>query len=241
MVNAQNIKFQLHSHNDYEQEFPLTTALSNNFKSIEVDIFEYDNDIIVSHDDDDLNLKPTLSKLYLEPLSIYPFEKKQTTFLLVDLKMEGHKILNDLHILLKSYPNLFKNRTDLTQNGPIQVILSGSVDKDYVISNDSFSYFFLDGRIIDLVNEYDSSIVPLISANIEDFLCWKPNKKITKSDLRPIISAIDNTHQQGKMIRFWNTSDSPELWDLLLAMKVDLIGVDDINKFMNYSAKFKNP
>jgi len=234
-IHAQKVSFQMHSHNDYEQEFPLTTALSNNFKSIEVDIFEFDDKIIVSHDDDDLHLKPTLKELYLEPLSQFSFGIDQSIFLLIDLKMEGTKILNVLHQLLETYESMFKSRNHLSQNAPVQIILSGSVDKEYVISSDSFPFFFIDGRVEDLELNYDSDIMPLISADIEDLYCWKPDKAIKKSKLEPILKAINKTHEQEKMIRFWNTAEVPELWNLLIAMKVDIIGVDDIEKFVEYS------
>lgn len=238
MSNAQNVRIQMHSHNDYEQDFPLSKALSNNFKSIEVDVLEFNDKIIVSHDDDKLQLKPTLKDLYLEPLSKYAFQENQTIYLLIDLKMEGDKILNVLHKLLNSYPQLFKNRYDDSNNSPIQVILSGSVDIDFVISNDSFYYFFVDGRPEHLFQKYDSHLMPLISYNFEDLFSWKPTKKITKSNIDPIINLIKTTHQEGKIMRFWNTPDEPDLWDLLLALKVDIIGVDDIEKFVTYSTKF---
>ncbi len=235
---AQNFKIQMHSHNDYEQEFPLSKALSNDFKSIEVDIFEYEGRIVVCHDDDDLHLQPTLADLYLEPLSNYNFKNDQSIFLLIDLKMEGHKILDVLHNLLEAYAPLFKNRNHPSQYAPVQIILSGSVDKEYVFSNTAFSYFFIDGRVSDLSYNHDSNVMPLISSDLVDLFYWNRRKKITRSALEPILQVINEAHKQGKIIRFWNTPEKSELWDLLVAMKVDLIGVDDIDKFVLYSSKF---
>ena len=237
-VNAQEIKFQMHAHNDYEQEYPLIKAMSNNFKSVEVDVFEDEDRLEVSHDDDNLSLKPTLVELYLEPLANYSFRKNQTIFLLIDLKMEGKKILQTLHNLLNSYTKLFKNRYYDNQDAPVKVILSGSVDIDYVTSNKAFNYFHVDGRKENLAKNYDSNLMPMISSNFEDLFCWKPNKRITKTKLKPVLEFINRCHQEGKLVRFWNTPENPKLWDLLIALKVDLIGVDDIDAFVEYATKF---
>lgn len=241
-ANAQGINILVHSHNDYEQAFPLTTAMSYNFKSIEVDVFEVDDQIVVCHDSDkNLHLKPTLKELYLEPLSKYPFKENQTILLLIDLKMEGGKILNVLHSILNSYVHLFKTRKDPNQYAPIQIILSGSVDKDAVISNDSFQYFFVDGRVVNLDHQYDSQIMPIISSDFEDHISWKPGRKIPKLELKNILNLINAAHSQGKIFQFWNTPDTPEIWDLPIALKVDLIGVDEIERFMDYRQKFESP
>jgi len=238
VLQAQEHHFLKHSHNDYEQEVPLYTALDNNFNSIEVDIFEFAGTIVVSHDEDQLEEKPSLNDLYLHPLSKYPFRTNQTLFLLIDLKMNGHTILDLLHEEIKVYPELFKNRNSPSKYTPLQIVLSGSVDKDYVISNDAFSYFFVDGRLDDLEKNYDSGIMPLISADLEDLYCWRTSKKVTKNKLKPVVDAIHDTHQQNKFIRFWNTADEPTLWDLLIALNVDIIGVDNIDRLVQYSTKF---
>ena len=44
-------EFIVHSYNDYEQDYPLKTALENNFNSIEIDMVEFGGEIIVSHDE----------------------------------------------------------------------------------------------------------------------------------------------------------------------------------------------
>ena len=237
-IHAQKPIFLSHSHNDYEQEEPLTKALAHNFNSIEVDIFEYNGNIVVSHDDDDLEHKPSLKALYLNPLARYPFPAKQSIFLLIDLKMEGKSILEVLNDEISEYPQLFKSRSSNYSKAPLQIVLSGSVNKEYVLSNDEFQYFFLDGRLDDLVKEYDSKLVPLISSNIEDLYCWRPSKKVTKDKLKPLIEAIQNVHKQDKLIRFWNTPDEPNLWDLLVALNIDIIGVDDLDKFSQYASKY---
>lgn len=238
LLHAQKSSFLTHSHNDYEQEEPLTKALSLNFNSIEVDIFEFNGNIVVSHDNEDLGNKPLLKQLYLQPLSQYTFKSNQTIILLVDLKMEGSTILELLHDEISRYPNLFKSRNVKANHASLQVVLSGSVDKEYVLSNNKFHYFYIDGRLEDLKKNYNTQLVPLISADIEELYRWRKSKKTTKKNLKPLIEAIRKVHEQDKIIRFWNTPDESDLWDILISLNVDIIGVDNLDKFMQYSSKF---
>ena len=89
-----------HSHNDYEQICPLAKALALGFTSIEVDIFPFDGKIKVSHDDDLLNLKPTIQTLYLDPLKVLLQSSDQKINLLVDLKVNTTEFLSQLHTAL---------------------------------------------------------------------------------------------------------------------------------------------
>lgn len=237
-IQSQHRVISKHSHNDYERAQPLFMALNFGFQSIEADIFEYNEQIVVSHDEEDLHLKPTLQDLYLDPLSSHSFDSGQSIILLIDLKMGGRDILESLHTLLEKYKRHLKNRDLPDRYAPIQVVLSGSVAKEWVIANKKFAYFFVDGRIDDLGKNIPPSIMPLISANLEDVLRWKPMTKVSKNTLNPIINVIQRTHNEGKWIRFWNTPEEEDLWDLLIALEVDLIGVDNINKFVQYELKF---
>lgn len=49
-ITIQGVEIIGHSHNDYEQKHPLETALQYQFGSIEIDIFEYNGQIVVCHD-----------------------------------------------------------------------------------------------------------------------------------------------------------------------------------------------
>ena len=57
-----------HAHNDYLHEKPLFDALINGFTSIEVDIFLYKKQLVVSHTAKQLDTKKTLEELYLRPI-----------------------------------------------------------------------------------------------------------------------------------------------------------------------------
>jgi len=75
-----------HSHNDYKQNSPLTTAIDNNFASIEIDIFEHNGEIVVAHDEEELNESPTIEDLYFN--RIFSSHLKHKHFiLLIDINL----------------------------------------------------------------------------------------------------------------------------------------------------------
>lgn len=57
-----------HSHNDYHQADPLSSALKHGLKSVEVDVFPRQGGLWVAHTVFGLNPKRTIESMYLEPL-----------------------------------------------------------------------------------------------------------------------------------------------------------------------------
>lgn len=84
-----------HSHNDYERERALYSALSAGCISVEADIYPHGDKLVVGHEDPGTN-GPTLQTLYLDPIkkmldergSIYPGKPEQSLNLLIDFKAD---------------------------------------------------------------------------------------------------------------------------------------------------------
>jgi hypothetical protein len=108
-----------HAHNDYEHSRPLYDALSNDFKSVEADIWLVNGELIIAHDPEDVPQAVregrTLEALYLEPLreiieqnggSIYPSDPHYFT-LLIDIKSEAVPTYLALHEELRRYKDIF--------------------------------------------------------------------------------------------------------------------------------------
>ena len=75
-----------HAHNDYAKPLPLWNALTCSMHSIEIDIARWGNRLIVSHDMDNLEDKPTIQSLYFDPLTQYLDSNNLEITLLIDLK-----------------------------------------------------------------------------------------------------------------------------------------------------------
>jgi len=238
LVWGQSNSIIAHSHNDYEQKRPLLNAVENNFQSIEIDILRVGKKLVVTHDDKDLERKPTIDKMYFDRLQkmINNGEIKQKTWLLVDLKLYDKQTLELLHELVTKYVGLFQTRQDV--NGPLQIVLSGDIPRKEIINDSSYTFFFIDGRVSDLEENYDSNIMPLISANFTDFSFWKGIGKMKKADFSKIQSRIQAIHKQGKKIRFWKTRDKKKVWKTLIKLNVDVISVDNIESFSKFRKRF---
>lgn len=225
---------RLHSHNDYEQAYPLETALINNCGSIEIDIILDNNRLVVSHDTVLLENKPSIEELYLIPLSTKPIEQLQDLWILIDIKLYTPQTLILLDDLLEKYDFLFKKVDSSNDQSPLKVILSGDIPKKEIAKSESFPYFYLDGRVDDLTDHYYSRRMPLISANFSHFSSAQGTEKISEDEYHEIQQVIQECHAQNKQFRFWKTSDSHAMWNQLIGLKVDVIGVDRPSTFRQY-------
>lgn len=233
-VENQELNYPIiaHSHNDYEQTFPILTALNYGFKSLEVDVVFDGSNIKVSHDLDNLNEKELFEDSYLLPLTQEIRSISSEIFLLIDVKHYTDELFQKLTQTLLKYEEFLISRNGASnENRKIKIILSGDIPKKLLIENDSNEYIFIDGRL----NEFDlnasSSIVPIISIDFSDISNW-PNRHIFSDEVKSEMNVIINlVHKKNKLIRFWNTKDKESVWLKLIDLNVDIIGVDDPGKF----------
>ncbi len=214
-----------HSHNDYEQDDPIVNALNHGFTSIEVDIAFDGTQLKVSHDDKNLSEKPEFEQLYLVPI-LNTEIGENGLILLVDIKNYSTTLIETLNsILLKYEANLVSRIDPNSHSNKLKIVLSGELPRQEIISAIENKYLFIDGRLNDVDLNYSSDIVPIISINISEISDSNANHK---DELKEI---VDQVHDKNKMIRFWNTNDKESVWLNLLDLNVDIIGVDNIEKF----------
>ena len=226
-----------HAHNDYDQKKPLFSALRYEFKSIEVDIINSNVKLKVTHDDKNLDSKKTITELYLHPMSRLNPQKLADTWFLIDIKRYDPDILNILHRELHQYQSLFKTRDAQHETRPVRVILSGDIPRKEIYENDQWIYFFIDGRLSDDAEDFDSFAVPIISASFKDFSNNGSTDRLSKESILRIQSIIHAVHAQGKKMRFWGTKDDPILWQTLIDMGIDVLSIDHHKKFSRFTAK----
>lgn len=234
-LTAQEI--YLHSHNDYEQEIPLHTAIDLGFNSLEIDIVISKNLIVVSHDTKNLDTKPTLQKAYLDPLQKLfthdSFEYDLPLILLIDIKEYNEQILPLLHETLAHYDSLLMNIHSLDQRS-LQVILSGDIPRKTIINDKRFKYFFIDGRLTDLHHNYSSFIMPWISHDFSKLTKWNGDNNLSLKDEIKIKNTIYAIQQQNKKVRFWKTAEHENVWKFLYRKNVDIISTDELKKLKQF-------
>lgn len=228
VVFGQNPLPNAHAHNDYEHKRPLLDALENGFTSVEADVWLIGTELYVYHD------KPTnprsdrtLQNLYLEPLSkiieekgnVYP-EYDHPVYLMIDFKSDAEPTYQKLRSVLMDYENLL--------NAGVVIFISGNRPIE-MITQDEAKWAALDGRPDDLGKGISPKLMPVVSTSFRKVSKWNGKEEISKSDQQAIKILVEQTHAEGKLVRFWATPDNPNAWKQLQALGVDLINTDDLN------------
>lgn len=229
-----------HAHNDYEHERPLYDALSHGFKSVEADIWLVDGELLVAHDQDEVQQGRTLRSLYLKPLwklvkqnsgSVYRGDPDYFT-LLIDIKSEDVPTYLALHEELRHYKQMLtKFGPHGVKDGAVTVIVSGNRPRE-LMEQQRVRYAGYDGRLEDLGVATDQSFIPLISDNWTETFTWTGDGPMPHEEREKLRSIVEIAHANGQRVRFWATPEErPErkaVWEELLAANVDYINTDHL-------------
>lgn len=233
-----------HSHNDYTRKKPLFDALENGFCSVEIDVFAYKNQLVVSHIPLALFAKPTIEDLYLKPLAkilsqqkwIYSNYKKPLV-LMIDCKTDVAKTYHLLKEILAPYQKYFVhwNEKGELSNAPLQIVLSGAKPINEVLAEKE-SFFFIDGKVSACEQE-KTFVFVRGSAHYKKRFAWKGKKSISAEDLALLQQDIAQAKLCGKKIRYWAMPENEQIWQLFLAQGVAWINVDNLARFRAFYLK----
>lgn len=197
-----------HSHNDYDRDFALYSALSAGCVSAEVDV--WNDDLKIGH------ISPgraTITDFYIDPLktllegvgTVFPAEPDQDFSLLVDFKTSGtgdtwQALIDALAPLrdrgwLSHFDGEFKK-------GKVTVIVSGKASFD-LVNNDSTNpgrYIFSDAILHGSLDDRDSSNTYLASADFSDAVGGSGT--ITGSHLENLRSQVKAAHNKEFKVRY---------------------------------------
>jgi len=222
-----------HAHNDYEHERPLFDALQYGFRSIEVDVHAWENQLIVAHDSTDFRKLPNIMDLYINPLdSLLKHDLIGEQFLplilMVDLKTNKDASLKILNDLIRSRRDLFYSSQN--NSGPIQILISGDppLEEFQKLEN---PYLFLDGRFNQTYPEAIQNQVSRISGRYLSLF-----GHVHGDDRTELIKEhLAQAHANHQKVRFWGTKDHPNTWQYLMDLNVDWIGTDDLKGFYEWN------
>ncbi|MFI0430270.1 alkaline phosphatase [Mariniflexile sp. HMF6888] len=229
LLSAQNGPY-IHSHNDYNQEVPFWDAYANGANSIEVDVFLKDNNLYVTHNEEDIVLTKTLESLYLKPLEIVlrmAYKKHQKLFLLIDIKSGAVATLDKLIDTLKKFPTIIDNPN-------IKIIISGNRPKpDTYLKYPRFIFFDYQelGKV--MPQEYWEKVA-MVSLDFSKFSNWNGKGRLTHDDYNRVMDVINKAKATKKPCRFWGTPDSKSAWKAFSDMGVDIINTDEPYKCVRY-------
>lgn len=227
----------IHSHNDYEQKQPFFAAYDLGFDSIEADLYLKDGELCVAHDQKDVSTERTLRKLYIEPLLAkikenggYPYPNKKHLHLLLDLKKQGKEIMQVLDAQLKPYKQELRHVT---------ISISGDMPKPEEFQNYDKMFSF-DGRKNLVYSKEALKRVYMVSASFTDFGKYWTGKEALSKDVAEKISVfVKEMHAKNKKVRLWGTPNTVLGFATLKALRVDVIGTDDLPLLRNFIDSLK--
>lgn len=240
-----------HAHNDYEHNRPLHDALQAGFTSVEADVYLVENRLLVAHDRSDTTPTRSLESLYLDPLrqhfsSQNDDSSPKTFWLMIDIKSDPVATHRKIQSVLKNYTNLVAKipsahpQKDASKSPPVRVVISGNrAMKEILQARPRISG--IDGRLSDLKSDLSPGEMPWISDNWTSHFRWRGENEFSETERKKLRRYVKQAHQQGRLIRFWGTPDSPAFWDELLDAGVDLINADDLRGLQTHLQKQRYP
>jgi alkaline phosphatase len=223
-----------HSHNDYEQKIPYWMAYDQGFGSIEADIFLRDSELIVAHDEKELEFNRSFRTLYLENIDSClnknggnPYKNTTRNLqLLIDIKTDSIATLAKLIVLLEQFPVLIHNRH-------ISIVITGNRPNP-----DSFSHYpdfiWFDGVLSRPYTPDQLSRIKMLSDDFKHYSQWLVDGQIPIEDIEKLKSRIAKAHQDGIRVRLWNAPDFNNAWAQLIKLRVDYINTDHIAALAQY-------
>jgi hypothetical protein len=231
-----------HAHNDYYHTRPLLDALDRGFSSVEADVFLVDGQLLVGHDRHELRPERSLRKLYLEPLSErvkkrggHVHEQGERFFLFIDIKDNADRTREALGKLLSEYSSMV-GRDESDEDAPtpaVTVVLSGAEPRRGIVV-DGWRLAGADGRLSDLDSEISAAEMPVISDHWGQHFGWLGINRLPKEQRARLREVTRKAHESGRVVRFWATLDSENLWGALLDNDVDLLNTDDLDRLGKY-------
>jgi alkaline phosphatase len=221
-----------HSHNDYEQKQPFFAAYNLGFDSIEADLYLKDGELCVAHDKKDVSTERTLRKLYIEPLLAkikenggYPYPNKIPLHLLLDLKTQGHEIMQVLDAQLKPHKKELRH---------VKISISGDMPQPEEFQNYDKMFSF-DGRRNLTYSKKAFKRIYMVSASFTEFGKYWTGKQALPQEVADKISVfVKEMHAKNKKVRLWGTPNTTLGFKTLKALKVDVIGTDDLPLLRNF-------
>lgn len=222
--------FNLHSHNDYYQAQAFWQAYQAGFGSVEADVFYQNKSFVVAHTETEILSENTLARLYLEPLrqvirqngGLVFKDQKNPFQLLIELKQNYHISLTPLEFYLK------ENYPDLVNNPNLRLVLTGNIPPSSEFHKYS-TFLWFDGDINKEYTLSEQKRIAMYSADLKTLTRWNGKGILRDEERQRVEQKIQNIHNVGGKVRFWNTPDFVNAWLNLMKLGVDYINTDRIS------------
>jgi hypothetical protein len=154
--------------------------------------------------------------------------------LLIDFKTSGAPTYEASREVLKSYADIitvFRDGKKVTN--AITAVLTGSYPRG-LLAKDTVRYAAGDGKLADLTNNPPATLVPWISENWGPLFKWRAKGPMPEEERTKLKGIVAKAHEQGRVVRFWGSPDTPAFWKELLDDGVDLINTDNLGGYATF-------
>lgn len=235
---------QAFAHRDSAHHRPLLDALDAGFTAVEADLWLRDGQLLIGHDEVDLNPSRTLASTYLRPLAelsrtaALPTADGTPLTLVLDAKTAARPTWRALERELGGFGDVLTRWTrDGVTPGAATVLVSGHRARRLMATrSDRLAGY--DGRPPDLSRRWPFApppveLVPMVSADWTKAVGWDGVGPVPRRIRRRVTGIVATAHRQGRTVRFWATPDEPgppreAVWSLLLDLGVDHLNTDDL-------------
>jgi hypothetical protein len=241
-----------HAHNDYRHHRPLLSALDQGFTSVEVDIWPYQgrdgvHNLVVGHDEVDLEGWRTLRGLYLEPLArrVAEYGAVQPGYdrpfqLLVEIKSDPELSWELLEAELDEYRHMLTRfEGDRIEPNAVTVVISGKPPREKLAAAE-VRYAACDGTLAAVGSGQPASLVPLCSEKWGWKFTWDGRGEMPADQRERLREWVAKAHAEGRTVRFWgvpgggSAKTRKAFWREMKAAGVDYLGTDDLPALRSY-------
>src|SRR5262249_16191592 len=103
-----------------------------------------------------------------------------------------------------------------------------------MLAKQKVRYAGLDGRLADLDSRVPAHQMPWISDRWTAHFHWQGEGPMPAGERAKLHQLVQKAHQQGRLIRFWDTPELPAFWRELRAAGVDLINTDKLAQVQRF-------
>ncbi len=232
------IHYNAFSHNDYDRPRPLMDAYDRGFNCVEADLWYIGDELYVYHNrPKNPSRERTFEKMYVEPIMrlieqnngrVHEHGRKPFV-LMIDCKSNGEEMLHAIERALAPYRHLLCRVEDgKYKRGPLFVFISGDSPRKTILGRKE-GFLFIDGKVPDIGQGYDSRMMPVISHNYSALFKWRGEGEMPAEELKRMREIIRSAHREGKLFRWWGAPDTPQFKRFFIDEGVDLIGVDNLD------------
>lgn len=213
-----------HSHNDYERDIPLFSAMSAGCIGIEADVWLVGGQLVISHENPSFFFffERPLREQYIDPLKaildhnnggssgdkgVYPGKPEQSITLLIDFKTGGDNTfdaVNDAVQPLRDAGYLSRVENGNFVEKQVTIVLSGKADFDRINSGDENNRdMFYDAHIDKWEDKYNSKNSFYASSNFKSTI-GNPGSpdKFSDEEKQKVTDQVGQAHGAGLKVRY---------------------------------------